>query len=799
MATGTMTLVSAGASAATRNGLSESIPLAGLLQAASIDLSSETMVPGQPVPPASVMSDPPVTLTGGGGYDILVGGSGNDWLDGGGGYDELYGADGDDTLIGGEGDDFVFGGTGNNVMIAGGGTDSFDGNGGFSTVDYTDFAYAMEFSLTVSISAGEHFGFGVWRISGLFAGGHIYNTISGIKGTGFADFFDLEYKWALLSGNIYDGGAGNDTFSFQFYPEGVSLNLLTNEGPSGINVFSFEQIIGSAFNDTLIGSSGNDTLTGGSGNDRLDGSDGDDYLYGSAGNDTILASTGWNEIYGGEGDDLFLLGSHFGNNQYRGGDGFDTADYSDFTGDIVLVPYHTGFQIGKSKSYGWGTLTHYDYLIDAEHVRGTNSDDYFYFGSDGGPAGMTVDGSGGADTLSFLYSDVGVTLNLSSRILSSGAVYSSIEKIEGSGYNDTITGSTRSDYIDGMAGTDTFFADRGRDTLFGGSGSDTLSYASSGGVRIDLQSGGAQKGGFALGDVISGFETIIGSAAGPNWFRGDSGNNVFEGGSASDMVLGSAGSDEYFGGSAVDTVDYRDFGKQNSKRVFVQNDMSVVKTGPSESVTSGQPTDTLHSMERFFLTQFGDTFEGLEDQSSYVSGEGGDDTLYSIGLDDTILGGAGNDTIDWGCWDETVSPVLAGSSGWDTLSLHLMTSGVTVTATSASVAGSTARISGFECYVGSIYNDTISGGLGAETIDGSFGDDVLRGGGGRDTFLLNMGDDRILDFRIGFDKLATEMDPSVVFTVAVSGADKVISWGSDSVTLVGLAKKAFTADDILHI
>ena len=69
----------------------------------------------------------------------------------------------------------------------------------------------------------------------------------------------------------------------------------------------------------------------------------------------------------------------------------------------------------------------------------------------------------------------------------------------------------------------------GADTLQGNAGYDTLSYAdSNAGVTINLLAS-TTTGGHAAGDVISGFEALIGSDFNDS-LRGNAGDNEIEGG-----------------------------------------------------------------------------------------------------------------------------------------------------------------------------------------------------------------------------------------------------------------------------
>lgn len=91
----------------------------------------------------------------------------------------------------------------------------------------------------------------------------------------------------------FDGGAGSDTVNYSKATEGLtaSLRLAVASAPSFESIFlndSIENLVGSAFNDSLEGADNANRLDGGAGNDTLAGRLGSDVLIGGAGNDTFV-------------------------------------------------------------------------------------------------------------------------------------------------------------------------------------------------------------------------------------------------------------------------------------------------------------------------------------------------------------------------------------------------------------------------------------------------------------------------------------------------------------------------------
>ena len=88
----------------------------------------------------------------------------------------------------------------------------------------------------------------------------------------------------------------------------VTVNLGTaaqqNTVNAGLDTLSnIENIVGSAFNDTLTGTATANVMGGGAGNDSLTGLGGNDNLNGGAGNDNLNGGAGNDALDGGIGID----------------------------------------------------------------------------------------------------------------------------------------------------------------------------------------------------------------------------------------------------------------------------------------------------------------------------------------------------------------------------------------------------------------------------------------------------------------------------------------------------------------
>ena len=180
----------------------------------------------------------------------------------------LAGGAGNDVINGGAGNDTLQGGADNDVLIGGAGADALDGGAGNDTASYASSTAAV----TVDLNAGTGLG-----------GDAQGDTLTGIEnliGSAFNDTLTGDGNDNVLTGgagnDILAGGlngAGGDTASYATATAGVTVSLLLQGGTqntvgAGVDTLTgIENLIGSAFNDTLTGDAGNNVLTGGAGND----------------------------------------------------------------------------------------------------------------------------------------------------------------------------------------------------------------------------------------------------------------------------------------------------------------------------------------------------------------------------------------------------------------------------------------------------------------------------------------------------------------------------------------------------
>ncbi|MDH4385034.1 MAG: M10 family metallopeptidase C-terminal domain-containing protein [Caulobacter sp.] len=275
--------------------------------------------------------------------DRLTGFTGDNLLDGGDGDDQLSGFGGDDTLIGGPGNDLLTGGAG---------YDFIDGGAGRDTASYRGALGGVTADLQTGRSTGAQDRDTLVGIENLI-GSDFNDTLTGNNGANVIS--------GGLGNDTLNGAKGLDTVSYEDAASAVTVNLLTGQATGGAGtdqLLGFENILGSAFNDSLTGDGAGNVLVGGAGNDVLDGQAGVDTadygtakaavvadlgagtatlglevdslvsienLIGSKFSDSLTGGLTANSLIGGSGNDLIIGGG--GADQLSGGAGRDVFRY----------------------------------------------------------------------------------------------------------------------------------------------------------------------------------------------------------------------------------------------------------------------------------------------------------------------------------------------------------------------------------------------------------------------------------------------------------------------------------------
>ncbi len=427
------------------------------------------------------------TVTGNGGYNTITGGGRNDRLLGGDGWDTLTGKEGADTLkgqegldelSGGKGDDELYGGAGDDDIRAGGGNDLLSGGGGYDVADYTDAEHALDIDMdrndevllangdidnlsSIELILGSAFddvyksndplaaifegrgGFDVADLNGVTVDFEWQELDGGtekiIGGSGNDRLFyfqiteggggnDLMWTTTRLVGESFDGGEGIDEVAFFIDPLGLGItetfvdledNSLNTGHAEGVTLVDVENLTGSPEVE--------DTFYGDAADNVLNGRDGDDELVGRGGDDTLIGEGGNDQLFGMEDDDI-LIGGAGTFDVLDGGEGIDTADYSESAEGIVI-------EMAAGNGQGTGGDAVNDILLNIENIIGSEESDEI-----------------AADEFD--------------------------NALTGLGNRDDLNGSGGDDVLDGGSAQDMLNGGSGRDRLTGGGAADTFKWNS---------------------------------------------------------------------------------------------------------------------------------------------------------------------------------------------------------------------------------------------------------------------------------------------------------------------------------
>jgi Ca2+-binding RTX toxin-like protein/carbon monoxide dehydrogenase subunit G len=413
--------------------------------------------------------------------------------------------------------------------------------------------------------------------------------------------------------DILDGGTGTDTVDYSASSGGVTVNL-ANVGAQGGGdaagdvLSNFENITGSAFNDTLIGDAGANVLTGGAGNDVLIGGGTGNLLVNGSFEANLIGAgswaptatlTGWTAASGD-----FETWNHLtvSSQTYTASDGVQSIEldsgmgldrfYQDVqtvSGAQYTLSFDAAMRAGTPSSTGTIQVFWNGNLIDSFDPTSTSWAKHSY----------TVTGDGGSDRLTF------------------SEVAADNDSLGGLIDNVRLVGN---DILDGGAGKDTLIGGAGNDTLIGGNGIDTADYSTAtAAVTVNLSMTGAQNTGGAGTDTLSGIENLSGSSYNDT-LTGDANANTISGGAGNDTIAGGAGADTLDGGIGADTVDY----SASTAGVTVNLTNAGVQSGGDAG------GDVLTNFENVAGSAYADVLTG-DAHANMISGGAGNDTLIGDG------------------------------------------------------------------------------------------------------------------------------------------------------------------------
>ncbi|RZI47492.1 calcium-binding protein [Rickettsiales endosymbiont of Peranema trichophorum] len=421
----------------------------------------------------------------------------------------------DDIITGNRDANIIQGKAGDDIIDGRAGADDLDGGDGIDTVTYANSSAGVTVSLVPGVLG-----------QGGDARGDLLLNIENLTGSRHADKLTGDHRDNVIAGlgggDELDGGEGSDTLSYENYDKVVNIDLLNNGSTKpkrGADTFNnFENIIGSLKSDTLSGDNKPNTIYGSDGNDVIKGRGGGDRLDGGKGSNTLS----YRDSSSGVKVDLTT-------GKCQGGDA---------EGDVI-----------SNFSDVIGTL--YDDVL-----VGTDSKNNIHAGGgndivEGKGGGDKLDGGHGVDTLVYVSSKTGVSVDLE---LGHGFMTDDPDIRDDIRNFENVIGSQYDDELIGDHGDNVMEGGEGADDMYGGRGSDTVSYRNSNkGVRVNLSVIEQE-----MGDRLHDFENIIGSEYN-DVLSGDKGDNLIESGGGDDILTGGKGRDVFKITNAKGVVRIKDF------------------------------------------------------------------------------------------------------------------------------------------------------------------------------------------------------------------------------------------------
>ncbi|WP_445500981.1 calcium-binding protein [Microvirga sp. G4-2] len=381
--------------------------------------------------------------------------------------------------------------------------------------------------------------------AGGWAADDTYNSIEGIEGTRFNDMI-----YGNAQNNVFIGGAGadtiyggdgDDTISYATATAGIVVSLGTyvdsTGDAAGDRFQSVENVIGSAFADTINGTSGNNTIEAGGGNDKIEGFTGADSIDGGDGIDTIYY---WSSVTGVNVSMSLAEGET--------NPGNPSADAG--AGDVLV---NIENMVG-SKWHDTLTGSNGDNVLDGYLAVGTpadiligkgGNDTYYVVASNGGQVTQIVEEAGEGSGTDLAYTSVSYTLAANVEKLTALAGKDKAINLTGNNLANTIIGNEYGNRINGGTGADTMMGGKGDDLYYVDSTSDRVVETSTGGTADIVST--------SVSHTLSSYvERLYASGSAAITLTGNTLSNVIKGNAGANKINGGYGNDILYGGSGKD-------------------------------------------------------------------------------------------------------------------------------------------------------------------------------------------------------------------------------------------------------
>ncbi|SEJ26198.1 Hemolysin-type calcium-binding repeat-containing protein [Sphingobium sp. AP50] len=606
------------------------------------------------------------------------------------------------TILFGSGDDDFT--AYNNAIVAfngGGGTDYFHGDFSANTANISFTLNQTAGSTSTFVGQGTTLT-NVERISITTGGG--VDTLTGgalddyIDGGAGNDTIDGGAGSDQLSG----GANGNDTLSFASSANAITYSLTDHQGTWYDAGNGYDYTVGF---ENLIGSAQNDTLTGTSTANQIDGGAGADTMVGGAGNDIYIVDNAGDVVteLSGEGTDevrTTLASYTLGSNLEK------------LTGLLSTGQTLTGNSAANTITGGSGNDT-LNGGTGADTMIGGAGNDLYYVDN---ASDVVTEASGqGTDTVRTALASYTLGSNVENLI----GTATTAQTLAGNSLANSITAGAGNDTLTGGAGNDTLNGGTGADTMVGGTGDDVYTVDNSGDVVTELADEGTDEvrttlASYTLGATLENLtgtattgQTLTGNSA-ANVITGGSGNDIIDGGTGADAMAGGAGNDLYYVDNAGDVVTEASGAGTDEVRTALA---SYTLTANVEKLTatgvSGQ-TLTGNDLANIIVGTIGADIINGGTGADTMTGGLGDDSYYVDNSGDVVVeaNGEGNDSVF-----STISYSLAGLS----VENLTLTGTANVNATGNGDANN---------LTGNDGNNVIDGGAGADTMAGSLGNDT---------------------------------------------------------------------------